>query len=587
MPDAVNQSTAVAPRSKSAFEHVMLARQTLTDRDAAAAETDMLKGGARQAILSGTSHLWSYWLAPSGSGSAMLVNGSWNLSAFALCGWYRSVLVLEFDQLRADCFTFAAEMLNLPIKVVVIDKTNAQRQVLGHAAAGHELIALQDIFDEPEWFRPRDRKALVDGLARAIASSGQLAIVNGGRYHLSAARLKRFRGRPTPQSWRRTSTMFAHARADWLYFHPDHQAATELIQGERPLPASRRSDWRARMLSRLGAIETMLGAYAVITRNHGSRRLIDQWTHDETPDPETDALLHNVEVRGQDTLFVKSQRRAGERWMLRIPLNRASLEALQRADAAVLVVRSMPFLGDLVPPRLPVDSTSGWPVSREMLCDGVPARRFIERQDNRTAVRRQVESIVDAFATETMRHVEVDRAIFLQHWGHRLDALISTHPDLNDDLSRMGAGLWHQLKGKKVTLVRIHGDLTPNNLFVDPETQVARGLIDWETSLPDSLPFDCIHYLVNEVREREDEHWGRCVARFMTGDGMDDDAQAMVKRSLEKLRVDVDLFRPLLAGYWIRGVALRQSLSGGTLHPGWSEANFLMPMQVMIKLGAS
>ena len=58
------------------------------------------------------------------------------------------------------------------------------------------------------------------------------------------------------------------------------------------------------------------------------------------------------------------------------------------------------------------------------------------------------------------------------------------------------------------------------------------GVIDWETSLAGSLPFDFIHYLISERRESDPQPWGLMVARALAGDLFDAEAEALLNDHL-------------------------------------------------------
>jgi Ser/Thr protein kinase RdoA (MazF antagonist) len=132
--------------------------------------------------------------------------------------------------------------------------------------------------------------------------------------------------------------------------------------------------------------------------------------------------------------------------------------------------------------------------------------------------------------------------------------------------------------GRTMPTVRIHGDLHVDNVFFDSRSVVLSGLIDWETSLPVSLPFDLIHYLISDSTELDPKPWGIQVARAFSGELFDPEANELLLEHLELLKLPADMLRPLLIGYWVRGVALRQALSGGRLDPMWRDANLAMPL---------
>lgn len=536
-------------------------------------------------LMASTSHVWPFWLAPAGDGKALLVNGSWNLSAFALCGWYRSVHVLDLDATRAALYRDVAGRLGLSLEVSAIERDCVADQVQALGQGACALVAMQDAFDHLPQTRRRDRLAMFEAMRAAGSDEAQLALVTAGRFSLSGRTPRRSRGRPTPGAWQDLSRHWERDTAEWLYFHPDHHSATEILQPRNPVPSLRRSDWKARLLGRMGILEALLGAYAAISPRRTGDRIIDRWASTWTGRTPRGLVIADMFVREREMMFIRMEQADAGPWMVRIPLVQPALESLRRADAGALTARGIPTVGPLVPERMPVQDVAGWPISLERFSPGEPARRFIEAEGTRVRARRTVEGLLEAMADTTSRTTEIDADVFEKHWSARFDAVIATHPASADCLRRMRDALWHRLQGRRMTLVRIHGDLTPNNLFLDPATGRATGVIDWETSQPDSLPFDGIHYLVSELREREGRPWGQCAASAMAGTGLDEDARTMLMRVMKRLDIEPDLFAPLLAGYWIRGVALRQALSGGRLNPAWGAANLTAPLEVMCRLG--
>jgi hypothetical protein len=146
------------------------------------------------------------------------------------------------------------------------------------------------------------------------------------------------------------------------------------------------------------------------------------------------------------------------------------------------------------------------------------------------------------------------------------------------DLSFVGSATASLLQGALIPTVRIHGDLTVNNVFVDPASSTLTGIIDWETSRSGSLPFDLIHYLIAERRELDPQPWGVLVARALSDELFDAESRELLRVHLASLGLDHAMLKPLLVAYWLRGVHLRQTLSGGRLAADWREKNLVGPL---------
>ena len=123
-----------------------------------------------------------------------------------------------------------------------------------------------------------------------------------------------------------------------------------------------------------------------------------------------------------------------------------------------------------------------------------------------------------------------------------------------------------------------------DNVLFDPNTLSITAVLDWEASLPDSLPFDMIHFLVSEKRMTISENWGELLAMLACGNLFDDDDRNLMKRYHEAVGFEDSLFQPFIFAYWARGVAVRLQRSGGLLQPVWRRENLVKPLEVFSNL---
>jgi aminoglycoside phosphotransferase (APT) family kinase protein len=192
-----------------------------------------------------------------------------------------------------------------------------------------------------------------------------------------------------------------------------------------------------------------------------------------------------------------------------------------------------------------------------------------------------VEEFASALCGSTIRTVIVDDAFTTKHFRSKFSAIRAAAPELARQLSAVEATLIDMTRGRSLPTVRIHGDVNMGNLFFDPKTFELTGVIDWEASVPDSLPFDFLHYLLSEQLELQKRSWGSLIADEFFGRAFDDDARGMLAAHLASIGLDEGLMTSLLVAYWIRGVALRIDRSGGTLAAQWQRQNLVEPLAVI------
>lgn len=193
-------------------------------------------------------------------------------------------------------------------------------------------------------------------------------------------------------------------------------------------------------------------------------------------------------------------------------------------------------------------------------------------------IRAQISEFVNGMCAATVVRDVVDESLVELHYSSKFRAISAVEVELTKDLALVESAAIQLARGRTMPTVRIHGDLTVNNTFFDPVSLIPTGLIDWETSVVSSMPFDLIHYLLAECRELDPQPWGLLVARALAGKLFDAEARELLLAHLKILGLEEDQLSPLLVAYWIRGVALRQKLSGGRLAPEWREKNLVGPL---------
>ena len=361
----------------------------------------------------------------------------------------------------------------------------------------------------------------------------------------------------------------------------DHFHPTEILTPPNRLPAARRGQIWARLLDRVGIVEKVLGSFACITPFTQESTLLQEMIRGHHPGSTLPNAVtwRDAIVRDCSMLFLTAGVEGDDDVLLRVPLSQDAANALVRADRAYReLLEAMPWLRRLIPEAMPLTDVRGWPAHIEQKCQGVTARTLVGDPRLRIILRRRVEEFVSALCGSTSRTVIVDDAFRTKHFRSKFDAIRAAAPELARQLSAVETALVGMTRGRSLPTVRIHGDVNMGNLFFDPKAIKLTGVIDWEASVPDSLPFDFLHYLLSEQQELQKRSWGSLIADEFSSRAFDDDARAMLAAHLAAIGLGEGLITSLLVAYWVRGVALRIDRSGGTLAADWQRQNLVEPL---------
>ena len=105
-------------------------------------------------------------------------------------------------------------------------------------------------------------------------------------------------------------------------------------------------------------------------------------------------------------------------------------------------------------------------------------------------------------------------------------------------------------------------------------------MMDWDAGDARGLPLhDLVHFLLCEERRRQGLGKGQAIVRALEGRLFTDHENDLLRRYLEGLSIEDDLFRPLVVCYWLRTVFLHVEHSGGRLSSPVERAILLEPLE--------
>jgi aminoglycoside phosphotransferase (APT) family kinase protein len=577
-------AAAALPNDLNTFDCVESARRRLIqlvadssvipDREAVIAE-----------LASSCAHAWCFWLQPRPDRPALLISSEWNFSGFALLGLASSVEWWDTDGERAALLARVASELSSRLRV-----SHCMPQRLASQVAQLQeplgLAALQGVFGPAPRASFGSQRGTLQHLRKLTAAQGQCCVISRNRFTM------RNRGgqdsapaydgrRPTPGQVRRALALRRADPTGTIFFQPDHIRPSEILAPPNLLPAARRGSTWARLLGRTWILEKVLGSFACIAPSARDATLLHEMFRQLRPEvpPPTKITWRNSIVRDCSMLFLSASVETNAEVLLRVPLSQDAADALARADRTCRDLRAtLPWLRRLIPAAEPLMHVRGWPAHLEQKCQGVAARTLVGNPSRRSILRRRVEEFAATLCGSTVRNVIADDAFATTHVIAKFKTIRVAAPELEPQLFALEAALLEKTRGRSLPTVRIHGDVNLGNLFFDPETLKLAGVIDWEASVSDSLPFDLLHYLLSEQQELQRRPWGSLLADELSRRAFDDEARGLLAAHLASIGLDEGLRASLLVAYWIRGVALRIERSGGTLAAHWQRHNLVEPL---------
>ncbi|MBI3570880.1 MAG: phosphotransferase, partial [Gammaproteobacteria bacterium] len=96
----------------------------------------------------------------------------------------------------------------------------------------------------------------------------------------------------------------------------------------------------------------------------------------------------------------------------------------------------------------------------------------------------------------TARETVIDDAVFNNLFGTLVRQVTATYPDTQELMRKIEACLRRIVLGRSIVTVWLHGDYKLENLIFDKETLEINGIIDWEQSRRDNLPWLDLMYLL-------------------------------------------------------------------------------------------
>jgi hypothetical protein len=206
----------------------------------------------------------------------------------------------------------------------------------------------------------------------------------------------------------------------------------------------------------------------------------------------------------------------------------------------------------------------------------VEAGRLLTGGEACAVVRAAACTTISYLHQQTVTTVCVDEAV-LRRW---IDEPIATLQQLQPSLSS-ATRYQHQLRclqqelrsalaGRTVGLTWVHGDYTPGNILMEPESYTITGVLDWELAAPDDLPpLDLVQFFVATRVIRHQCEYGDVIRTLLTTAGWEPQEILLLRMAQGALPGERLGERELALLCWLRHVVANLTKSERYTHHWW------------------
>ncbi len=198
------------------------------------------------------------------------------------------------------------------------------------------------------------------------------------------------------------------------------------------------------------------------------------------------------------------------------------LVAARRAMAAVAAHPEASSFAALIPTVLESGRRNGEPFQTETRLPGTELASLLGPETRRAALHATADAIGRLHAA-TARNLTITDETLAVWFTERAQLL---HPLLSADQRHALDDLYERVRatalGRAVTVSRVHGDLSPRNVLLDPSDLRVTGVVDWGRSCVDEPPeTDLAHLLLTTRLDTASRELGQVVVDVLTS-GWDD-----------------------------------------------------------------
>ena len=156
-----------------------------------------------------------------------------------------------------------------------------------------------------------------------------------------------------------------------------------------------------------------------------------------------------------------------------------------------------------------------------------------------------------------------------------------TRHDWSLDLESFEEALWKTFQGRRISLVRTHGDFWPGNLLFS-QTSELTGVLDWDASVDGGWPaVDLIHFLEFQNKWRARWRLGSSVTRRLLPQRLGQREREIYSSYFDALDLPKDLWKGFVSLYWLHRVSTQ--VGDEHITQRWCDWNILEPFPRIVK----
>lgn len=268
-----------------------------------------------------------------------------------------------------------------------------------------------------------------------------------------------------------------------------------------------------------------------------------------------------IPTSSEMTVISAGSRKDGREIIIKLPQTETAVATLRHQNDSVSRMRADLRLKDLLP-LLPSVVTEGvlhgHHYSVEMLIDGLGGESCAAESSGCDRALLLAASAIRPLHINTAMKVTIDEAILVRWLDKRIAALQSLNMPVRSDeivaspLSMLASELRASLLGRKMIISWIHGDYWLGNLRVSHDGNQVAGILDWDLSENNSLPFlDYMTLIISTRMLTHGSEIGEVIIDLLKTQNWSDIESAILNQSANDFEIDAIDMRTKLLFTWL------------------------------------
>lgn len=320
---------------------------------------------------------------------------------------------------------------------------------------------------------------------------------------------------------------------------------------------------KERLLGRVGA-QILAPAYGFIaSKGASTRRLIDRVSDDlvgKRPRADEDefrpGFLRYIVLPGKAFITFGPRLRAPGNIVAVLPRYSRFIEG-RRKELAIIdeLKKTAPQIGELLPHEYKELSLSGHPIFAMCEIPGITVDCALPAVS--TLTRNALEFLV-GFHKSTARSICIDENSYARLFGTIIEQARAGYPSLSPNIDRLDMLIRKAVFGEIIVTSWLHGDFKLENLIFDSKSLSITGVIDWEHSSNEGLPWLDVLYLIAYNRiTKDDADFVQVFLKNLLTQRFNDFESALLRTYDSAIPIKPSLRPSLLAMFFLHHIAFR------------------------------